>query len=202
MPLPFPDPAPAPGTLFPLIPQYAFGEVMQFRTIIADFETGKEQRFTKWSQPKMRFSIVLDIMDETDANTLLDFFDARKGASNSFLFENLNERAITAELLGQASAGGALTATLVRKNVRKSSVTITANGNTATDDGAGNLTGDFIGTINYTTGVVSITGAPGDSVVTAAYRFYRKVRFEEDLLNRSMFSFKLFKTRISLVEVL
>ncbi len=202
MSLPAPDPIPAPGNLFPLIPQYSYGEVMEFNTLIADFESGKEQRFAKWSQPKMRFNIDLGVMDEDDANTLMDFFEARQGPAESFLFENLNERAVTAESLGQASVGGALTATLDRTQIRKSSVTITANGDTATDDGSGNLTGDFTGTINYVTGAVSITGATGNAAVTAAYRFYRLVRFQENSLSRGMFAFKLFQTRLTLVEVL
>ncbi len=201
MALPAVDPTDAPGTVFPLIPQYAYIEGLRFRTIIADFETGKEQRFQKWSRSKKLFSLDFGVLDFDDAKTLFAFYEARGGPAESFLLENLNELPVTAEAVGQASVGGSFTGTLDNTQIRKNSVTITANGDTATDDGAGLLSGDFTGTIDYITGAITLSGTTGNASITAAYQFYRRVRFVDDLLERAMFARRLFNTKVVLIEV-
>src|SRR5690606_39198395 len=57
-----------------------------FRTLITQFESGKEQRRAKGS-PRRRFELTFR-KDQVDANELWSFYQARKGAYGVFLWSN------------------------------------------------------------------------------------------------------------------
>lgn len=84
----------------------------------------------------------------------------------------VGEESTQTEQIGTGD-GAAVTfsGTLSKTNkVKKNSVTVTAGAQSLTDDGAGNLTGNGSGTINYSTGAISatFTTAPAVSVAVNA----------------------------------
>jgi len=80
-----------------------------------------------------------------------------------------SDELITAETCGTTNNSGAASGNLEYLPVRAGTVQLTTTTLTAVDDGNGALTGDFTGTINYTTGAFSITGATNAVDVLASY---------------------------------
>ena len=92
-------------------------------------------------------------------------------------------RALTGQAIGNADGGGAFTGNLISilslessAQIQVGSLIITDAGptHTFTDNGLGILVGvpSGSGTINYTTGVITITGATPGSALTAAFNYY------------------------------
>ena len=82
--------------------------------------------------------------------------------------------AVTAEDLGTTDSNGDLSTTLSwTTGIKPESVEVVVSTSVATDDGAGNLTGDFTGTIDYATSAITITGAPAST--SAAVDYERKI---------------------------
>lgn len=66
----------------------AYKDEIRFNTLITQFENGKEQRRTKGS-PRRKFYLEFDKANTTssDAQAIWDFFNARKGRYESFLWD-------------------------------------------------------------------------------------------------------------------
>jgi hypothetical protein len=80
-----------------------------------------------------------------------------------------SDELITGEDLGSTNSGGALSATLEYLPIRGGTVQVTCAAGVAQDDNNGAFTGDFTGTINYSTGAISITGATGNTDTQVSY---------------------------------
>lgn len=61
-------------------------ESIHYRTLITEFESGKEQRRSKGT-PRRRWSLKFR-KDQVDADTIWSFYVARKGAFESFQWVN------------------------------------------------------------------------------------------------------------------
>lgn len=168
-----------------------------FRTSIVEMDSGQEERFGRFSQPRTVFDLSVDTQNFSQINTLLTFVMARKGALHSFRLKNpldftsasdgTSTLAATDQTIGAGDGtttqfqlvktytdSGSFTQT---KNITKPVSTTTAvavNGSTSTADGLG-------WTVDTSSGVVTFTTAPAASaVVTAGFDFDYHVRFEEE----------------------
>ena len=81
------------------------------------------------------------------------------------------DEVIESEDAGATSGGGAASYTLDYTPVRSGSVAVVVGTGTAIDDGAGSLAGDFTGTVNYSTGAVTIAGATASTEAYVSYAF-------------------------------
>lgn len=74
---------------FPNIgPSYSVHKIPHFKTNIITYETGVEQRISRWATDRKRFKIHFDAIIKASADTILNFFIARKGAFEAFLWTN------------------------------------------------------------------------------------------------------------------
>jgi uncharacterized protein (TIGR02217 family) len=73
---------------FPTTPKavYSFTKEVEFKTLISQFENGVEQRRNKWSQGKRQFTVLFDLLSPTNMGYLYDFYVARKGSYESFVY--------------------------------------------------------------------------------------------------------------------
>jgi len=86
-------------TSFPLLKtgveaQYPFGSQTQFATDVVLFIDGTEQRFRRYAGPLRRWLVRLNLLDETEANAILAFFRAQRGADGVFSFTDPQDGAV------------------------------------------------------------------------------------------------------------
>ena len=74
-----------------LTPDQAYEENVRYKTIVSEFESGYEQRRQKWANPLRKFRLVYTARTAADYNTMLTFFNARKGSYDSFVWNNYND---------------------------------------------------------------------------------------------------------------
>jgi len=55
----------------------------EFKTDVQDFYTGNEQRLNRWTNPRRKWVLDFD-KNHTDTNSILAFFEARKGMYEAF----------------------------------------------------------------------------------------------------------------------
>jgi uncharacterized protein (TIGR02217 family) len=86
--------------LFPL----ALGRAAQvspgFSTAIVTTASGREQRNAAWASGRMRYDVGTGVRSETDLQTLIDFFRARRGAAKGFRFRDPLDHSATDQLIG------------------------------------------------------------------------------------------------------
>jgi hypothetical protein len=80
-----------------------------------------------------------------------------------------SDELITGETAGTTNGSGAGAVTVEYLPIRAGTVQVTVAAGTGVDDGNGNLTGDFTGTVNYQTGAISITGATAATDIVCSY---------------------------------
>jgi len=66
--------------------QYPAQRATEFSTDVVKFVDGSEQRFRGYQTPLRRWSIRLELLDETELHTLREFFRTQSGAAESFSF--------------------------------------------------------------------------------------------------------------------
>lgn len=196
--------------VFPFTPHYSFVEGIFQRTLISQFESGFEHRRGMWSRARRTFTVRLSPLTLEDdgacagARTLWEFFEDHGHALKTFLFLSLNDPTIVGESIDPAGTTQSYSYVTDNPNVVPSSLTITAPTGNLTDNGLGGITGSNLlaGSITYRTGLIEIdfASAPGGTI-TAGYRFYRRVRFDEEPLSSENFSFKLYGAGIRMLEV-
>lgn len=181
-----------------------FHEELDFLTVVSESEAGKEQRYQKWLKGRRIFQIQLNARYITETTNLWRFYIRRKGAFDSFLFQNPNENPVTAEVIG--SGDGIKSVYYLGGNVDiGSGDCISIAGSDVIKRSIGG-TGDFLAfaayTIDPTIGQITTTGIlPSGDVLRADYYFYYRVRFKEDKLSREAFSANLWNFGLSLIEV-
>lgn len=167
-------------------------EELNYNTLITPFESGKEQRRQKWSQPKRIFTLSFNAMAETELDRMWSFYQARAGAYGTFTFENPTDSPISAEASIHTANGSRTTFGFANYPWTSGDVTIYKNGVAS---------GDY--TIDYANGQITFGKAPqAGAAITGSYHFGHTVRFMEDKLSRSMFSYKLWASQLKLIQVL
>jgi uncharacterized protein (TIGR02217 family) len=73
---------------FPLVPDWINNTGLKFKTTVVDFESGYEQRTADWHKGKHSFALGWKIMNQTEMDTLINFYNSRKGQFEAFLFNN------------------------------------------------------------------------------------------------------------------
>ena len=177
--------------IFPLIPQMTFVESKSRSILISNRGAGAEQRRDK-NAPTMRtFKFTMGVVDESDMLRLWNFYKARHGAVESFLFKNPNDHEIEDESLGMNSTQYYLS----NIPVSPSSVDVYIGG-VHTDTLGLNYTVDYnVGKILFD------VETPNDEAVTANYNYLTKVRFSDKQITRSMFEYKIYSAGVELDEV-
>src|SRR4030043_346475 len=94
--------------------EYEFGE--NWKPLISDAETGKEQRRQKWTFPKRDVTLKCTFLFGVNSNTAWDFYHARKGSYQSFTWFVPIQLAYTNEYVGQGD-GVTATFTLMAKDI-------------------------------------------------------------------------------------
>jgi len=68
-------------------PTYVYTEMKQHKTNVISFENGKEARYSKGSFVR-EFTLEFRSLNGTDKDTIVDFYIAREGRSETFDWEN------------------------------------------------------------------------------------------------------------------
>ena len=68
------------------VAQYPANRTRQFSTQVIRFVDGSEQRFPGYPAPLRKWSITLDLLDESELTTLEQFFEAQNGRAQPFSF--------------------------------------------------------------------------------------------------------------------
>ena len=155
----------------------------EFATSIVATASGYEQRNINWSAARGRWDVASGLKKQTQLDTLIAFFRARKGRAHGFRFKDWTDYKATAQALGTGN-GTITTFQLIR--------TYSSGGNTDVRT----ITKPVAGTVkvylasvqqmsgwsvNTTTGVITFSSAPGNGVtVSADYEFDVPVRFDTD----------------------
>jgi len=175
-----------------------FEKVKIYRTLTTPFESGKEQRRSKWTRPKHQFKWGCRGRNEDHADYVYNFFNSMQGKGDSFYWEVTDESPTSQSGDEHVGTGDGTTKTfyLDRYPVISGDCNLTVGGIAKTE------AVDY--DVNYTTGALTFGTAPtsGDIITATSYRFYYNVRFLEDELSRQNFAYKLYNFDISLVEVL
>lgn len=174
-----------------------FSKSRIFNTLVTAFDSGKEQRRSKWTRPKHRFKWGCTGRGLDHSDYIYDFFNSRQGSFESFYWEAEDESPTS--ISGDEPVGtgnGSTTAFQFNKYPVKSGDCAVTVGGVLKTEGS-----DY--TVNYTTGALLFGSAPtsGDAIVATGYRWYYKVRFEEDEMNREQFMYRLYNFDINLLEV-
>jgi uncharacterized protein (TIGR02217 family) len=198
--------------IFPSLPGLAWSVDKQpeFSTIVRAAASGQETRVALWPNPRWRFKLGYDLL-RADAHlelqTLMGFFLARQGQYDSFLYQDPDDCAVTAQPLGTgdgATAAFQLCRSLggFAEPVKAPNLGATLTlylGGVAQSPSAYTVSG--WGTA--TPGVVTFNAAPGSGVPIAAdFSFYFPVRFAADLAEFSEFMHQLWELKqLELVSV-
>lgn len=195
--------------LFPALPglKWDIRKTPGFRTAIQQAVGGREVRVSYQPYPIWRWTLAFEFLRETtgfdEFRTLAGFFTARRGAFDSFLYEDPSDSSVTDENFGTGDGstvgfqlGRALGDGLFEPiyNLNGAPV-IKKNGNIQTPPG------------DYTvsaTGIVTFASAPAvGRALTWTGSFYWRVRFAEDSAEFANFANLFWNAHeISLVQLL
>ena len=155
----------------------------EFATSVVATASGYEQRNINWSAARGRWDVASGLKKQTQLDTLIAFFRARKGRAYGFRFKDWTDYKATAQALG-AGNGTITTFQLIRTYSSGGSTDV----RTITKPVAGSVKVYLAGvlqasgwSVNTTTGVITFSAAPANGVaVSADYEFDVPVRFDTD----------------------
>lgn len=156
-------------------------------TGITESVSGREKRRAQWSYPRWEFELSYDLLrnnpTDNELNTLLAFFNSKKGQYQDFLFYDPEDHTIATQT-GSVGNGVATIFTLKR--------TVTANGKSYSEPvyayyGTPTITVNGVATTSFTVGdygQIIFSSPPGNGhVITFAGQFFYVCRFTEDELS-------------------
>ena len=175
-------------------PNYPLILTPRFNTRITTFESGKEQRTARWLFPKYDVVVQYDVISASEAQTLWQFFCARRGAQEAFYIYDLSSLAsVTKQHLTQyCGTGDGTTTTFDLPGKSTSSHIIYSDGSAEDSEDYTILSGSGTSSSDR----VEYDTAPDEgTVVTATFHGYLRirVRFEEDTLSQELFTTNLFR---------
>ncbi len=187
---------------FPTNVNYGSSGGPGFSTAITVLRSGVEQRVQRWSSPKRRYDASYTIRTPSDVYTVLEFYIARGGPANTFLYKDWTDYATTSSGSTHRSDDSSVTKDDVEIAVGDGSTTqfqllkkYTSGGVTASRNIYHPISGTLLiavdgtlqtetthYTVNYTTGVVTFVTAPANNLsVTAGFEFDVAVRFAQEV---------------------
>ncbi len=193
-------------TRFPTDIAYGSAGGPEYFTDIVITHGGYEQRNVNWAQARAKYNVAHGVKTQTQLNTLIAFFRARKGRADGFRFKDWTDFQAIDQNIG--TGDGVATIFQLRKLYINGGITevrtITkpvANTLAIKFDGIVQNPADY--TLNTANGQVTFSSAPVDDVViTASFEFDVPVRFDTDRLSASLDNYGVYSWGdIPLVEV-
>ena len=177
---------------FPADISYGSSGGPTFSTDVIEAFSGFEQRNINWSAARARYNVAHGVKTQSQLDELIAFFRARQGKAIGFRFKDWMDYQAVAQNIGTGNGSqtvfqltkkytSSVTVTrIIKKPVNNSALKIYLN---AVLQSSGY-------TVNYTTGAVTFTTAPGSGVaVTADFEFDVPVRFDTDQLDAAIDDF-------------
>jgi uncharacterized protein (TIGR02217 family) len=177
---------------FPADISYGSSGGPTFSTDVIEAFSGFEQRNINWSAARARYNVAHGVKTQSQLDELIAFFRARQGKAVGFRFKDWTDYQAVAQNIG--TGNGSQTVFQLTKKYT-SSVTVTRvikkPVNNATLKVYLNAVLQSSGfTVNYATGEITFTTAPGSGVaVTADFEFDVPVRFDTDQLDAAIDDF-------------
>jgi uncharacterized protein (TIGR02217 family) len=186
-----------------------FEESLSFRTVLSATEGGKEYRYKKWAYPKRKWKIICDARSESEINGIWNFYRAREGAYDTFLFESPNDSSAENPVINDVFATGDGVNTvfyLGNKFSLKSGDCYLLAGSLSVERSVGG-TGDYSSFTDYSStnslgSVITNAPLPSGDVMRADYRFMYRVRFSTDIMEKRAFAYKLWSSEVEIVQVI
>jgi uncharacterized protein (TIGR02217 family) len=176
-----------------------------FLTDVVTTVSGYEQRNSKWSQSRAKYNVASGVKTETQWQTLIAFFRARRGKAVGFRFKDWSD--YKAENMQIGVGDGSTTEFQLVKIYASGPVAVSRN-ITKPVAGTVDIYVDSIlqssgVSVDTTTGIVTLSSAPSmDEEITADFEFDVPVRFDTDEMAISMDSFDAGNwSSIPLIEV-
>lgn len=168
-----------------------------WNTLIKTAASGKEYRSALWSYPVWNFTLSYDLLSNSeglisDFQKIISFFNARRGAYEDFLFEDVTDNHGEAVCIGIGDGINRQFQLLRKlggwvepvKNLKGSPLLYV--------DGVKQESGF---TVNQS-GLVTFKFAPAENVeITATFDFYYRVRFAQDEAEFNQFLYNLYELK-------
>jgi len=177
----------------------------EFSTDVVITHSGYEQRNINWSAARAVYNVAHGVKTQSQLETLIAFFRARRGRAYGFRFKDWADYSATGQAIG--TGDNATTTFQLVKTYSSGSETVTRNVNKPVDNSVVIYVDDVEQSsgVSYdaTTGVVTFSSAPAtDAAITADFEFDVPVRFDNDRLSASLDSYGVNSWRdIPLVEI-
>jgi uncharacterized protein (TIGR02217 family) len=177
---------------FPADISYGSSGGPTFSTDVIEAFSGFEQRNINWSAARARYNVAHGVKTQSQLDELIAFFRARQGKAIGFRFKDWTDYQAVAQNIG--TGNGSQTVFQLTKKYT-SSVTVTRVIKKPVNNGTLKIYLNAVlqasgYTVNYTTGAVTFTTAPGSGVaVTADFEFDVPVRFDTDQLDAAIDDF-------------
>lgn len=190
---------------FPVDIAYGSTGGPEYSTEVIVTHSGYEQRNINWSVARAKYNVAHGVKTQSQLDTLIAFFRARRGRAHSFRFKDWTDFQATGVLIG--TGNGALTTFQLIKNYTSGSAT---ESRTITRPVSGtvkiylNSVLQSSGySVDHATGVVTFVSAPANTVlVQADFEFDVPVRFDTDRLSAALDTYGVHSwSDIPLVEV-
>lgn len=151
----------------------------QFSTTVISLSGGAERRNRNWTQERSRWNVAYGIMNAEEYREVIAFYRARMGRLRAFRFKDWTDYEGFAEQIGVGDAAVTTFQLVKTYDTYTRTITRPVSGSVACT-----VDGSPVGsTVNLSTGVVTISPAPGiGAIVRASFEFDIPVRFEEDTL--------------------
>jgi uncharacterized protein (TIGR02217 family) len=190
---------------FPADISYGSSGGPEYSTDVVVLASGHEQRNINWSNPRARFNVAHGVKTASQLAELIAFFRARQGRAHTFRFKDWSDFQAVNQTLGTGT--GSQTTFQMIKSYTSGATTVTrtitnpVNGSAAVYLNGVLQSSGF--TINYTTGIITFTSAPGSGVVVKAdCDFDLPTRFDTDRLSTRLDDYGVFSlTDIPVIEV-
>lgn len=198
---------PVDAVVFPTDISFGSSGGPEFRTEIAEYGDGSEQRNQCWEFPREKWDVSYGVRTEAKLDTLRAFFHARDGRARGFLFKN--HRDYTAEDSVIGVGDNAQTVFQLCKSypdisgsvVYRRKVTRPKFG-TVVVKYDGTPISESLWTLGDTEGLIMLVYAPAtDVVVSASFEFYLPMRFDSDSLASTLEDYLAESISVPLVEV-
>lgn len=177
------------------LPDFGYERENDQRVLISETDSGKEQRRLKHTKEKSSFRMGATNMTFAEKVALFNFWKARDGQFDVFLWEDLIENPIVGEVVDPSYSGSG-TVSLEHTFIIAGSFTIFADAVALVEGGGADYT------IDLTTGVITFVTPASQSgkAITADYRFRFKVRFN-GTIRCAQTSGNNYRVQIALIEI-
>ncbi len=182
-----------------------------FNTEIATTTSGYETRNKKWSQARHKYNVSMGVRGAVDFEELKNFYMAMNGRANGFRFKDWGDYK-SGSVLDSVTNLDQVIGTGDGVNKVFQVVKTYTDGLAYTRTIKKLVTGTLIVavdgvataayTVDITTGIITFTTAPLDTlVVTAGYEFDVPCRFDTDSMQTIYSNFLIFDTELSAIEI-